>query len=73
MLKKIIYYVRQFLNLVCISNGLSCLIEAFTHTLTTEMQFVIGGIGMFSFIYGANKIIELAMDEYRYDNADKKE
>lgn len=63
MLKKIIYYVRLFLNLVCISNGLSCLIGVFTHTLTTEMQFVIGGIGMFSFIYGANKIIELAIIE----------
>lgn len=64
MLKKIIYYVRQFLNLVCISSGISCLIGVFSHTLTTEMQFVIGGIGVVSFVYGANKIIELYYDCY---------
>ena len=62
MLKKIIYYVRQFLNLVCISNGISCLIGAFGYASTTEMQFVIGGIGVVSFIYGANKIIELYIE-----------
>ena len=63
MLKKIIYYVRQFLNLVCISNGISCLMTVFSRTLTTEMEFVIGGIGVFSFIYGANKIIELYIEQ----------
>ncbi len=62
MLKKIIYYMRQFLNLVCISSGISCLIGAFDYASTIEMQFVIGGIGMFSFIYGANKIIELYIE-----------
>ena len=63
MLKKIIYYVRQFLNVVCICNGLSCLIKVFSHTLTTEMEFVIGGIGVVSFVYGANKIIELYIEQ----------
>lgn len=63
MLKKIIYYVRQFLNLVCISNGLSCLIGVFSLTLTTEMEFVIGGIGVLSFIYGVNKGIELYIEQ----------
>ena len=62
MLKKIIYYVRQFLNLVCISNGISCLIGVFGYTSNTEMQFVIGGIGVVSFVYGVNKIIELYYD-----------
>ena len=63
MLKKIIYYVRQFLNLVCISNGVSCLIGVFVYTSNVEMQFVIGGIGVVSFVYGANKIIELYIEQ----------
>ena len=59
MLKKIIYFVRQFFNFVCVSSGLSCLTKVFTHTLTDEMEFVIGGIGVLSLVYGANKIIEV--------------
>ena len=62
MLKKNIYYVRQFLNLICISNGISCLIGVFNYTSNTEMQFIIGGIGVVSFVYGANKIIELYIE-----------
>lgn len=65
MLKKIIYYVRQFLNLVCISNGLSCLTGVFAYTSNVEMQFIIGGIGVVSFVYGANKIIELYYDYHQ--------
>ena len=63
MLNKIIYYVRQFFNFVCVSSGLSCVIKVFTHTLTNEMEFVIGGIGVLSLVYGANKIIELYIEQ----------
>ena len=65
MLKKIIYYVRQFLNLVCISNGLSCLMGAFSYASNAEMQFVIGGIGVVSFAYGVNKIIEFYIEHHK--------
>ena len=59
MIKTIIYYIRQFFNIVCVSSGLSCVIKVFTHTLTNEMKFVIGSIGVLSIVYGANKIIDL--------------
>lgn len=60
MLKKIIYCIRQFFNVVCVSSGIACFLTVITDkNLSDEMGYIIGGIGVLSIVYGANKIIEL--------------
>ena len=60
MLKKIIYCVRQFFNVACVSSGIACFLEVITDkNLSDEMGFVIGGLGVLSIVYGMNKVIEL--------------
>lgn len=64
MLKKIIYSVRQFFNVVCVSSGIACFLEVITDkNLSDEMGYIIGGIGVLSLVYGANKIIELYIEQ----------
>ena len=64
MLKKIIYFVRQFFNFVCISSGISCFLKVITDkNMNDEMGYIIGGIGVLSIVYGANKMIELYIEQ----------
>ena len=66
-MKTIIYYIRQFFNFICTSSGVSCIICVFKNKLTDNMDFIIGGIGVLSFVYGFNKWIEL----YKEHNKEK--